>query len=292
MDRDVWSVVVRATRSLRSAAPPRRRPVLFSDRLILLLYLWLVWHELPMCRVGDRGVFGSMFRPRMRPGVSQFCKRIAEPRFALLLEAVRRRLTGTLDESMLLVIDGKALPVTENSRDPDATTGHGGGRFCKGYRLNALGDDRGRIGEYRVSDMREQEKNLAFEMLGAVGAGQVVLADGNYDSSRLYDRAAERGAYLFTPVKALGQHPRTVARTSPARREAGRIWRERPRLAEKVYALRGAIERTFANLSNFAGGLRGLPPWVRSRRRVERFVAAKLVIYQARRLVRHPSAAT
>ncbi|MEZ6234209.1 MAG: transposase [Phycisphaerales bacterium] len=281
---------MRATRSMRSAAPPRRRPVLFADRLILRLYLWLVWHELPMCRVADRAVFGSMFRPRLLPSVSQFCKRIAEPRFAALLEAARRRLTGTLDGAMLLMIDGKALPVTENSRDPDATTGHGGGRFCKGYRLNAMTDDRGRIGEYRLSDMRQQEKNLAFEMLGAVGPGQVVLADGNYDSSRLYDRAAERGAFLFTPVKALGQHRVTIARTSPERREAGRVWRERPHLAAAAYALRGAIERTFANLSNFAGGLRGLPPWVRTRRRVERFVAAKLVIYAARRLARHPSA--
>ncbi len=62
MDRDGWDRVMRATRSLGSAVPRRRRPVLFSDRLILLLYLWLVWHELPVCRVDDRSVFGSMFR--------------------------------------------------------------------------------------------------------------------------------------------------------------------------------------------------------------------------------------
>lgn len=34
-----------------------------------------------------------------------------------------------------------------------------------------------------------------------------------------------------------GSTPCTIARTSPARREAGRVWRERPRLAARVYEL-------------------------------------------------------
>jgi hypothetical protein len=75
------------------------------------------------------------------------------------------------------------------------------------------------------------------------------------------------------------------------RLEACRAWRDRRTLCRKVYALRGAIERTFANLTNFAGGLRGLPTWVRTLPRVRRFVSAKLIIYNARRLARHPSAA-
>src|ERR1044071_7553795 len=133
---------MRASRSLRSAAPARRRGVTYSDRLIIRLYLWLVWHELPLCRVADASVYGSMFRPRRLPSVSQFCKRVAEPRFAALLETVRRRLTGTVEGVELLCLDGKALPVTETTRDVEALTGHGGGRFCKGYRLHALSDDR------------------------------------------------------------------------------------------------------------------------------------------------------
>lgn len=290
MDRDVWVSVMRATRSVGSAGTPRSRPVCYSDRSILRLFIWLVWHDLPMCRVADHAVFGSMFRPRSRPSVSQFCKRLAEPRFAAILELVRRRLTGHVDDAKLLCLDGKALPVTENFRDRDALTGHGGGRFCKGYRLHAMSDDRGRIVEYRLTDMRQQEKNMAFEMLAQVRPGQVILADGNYDSSRLYDAAASRGAFLFTPLKRIGDHPRASTRSSPVRHEADRAWREHPRMARRVYQRRSAVERVFANLTNFAGGLRGLPPWVRTLPRVSRFVAAKLVIYQARRLARHPSA--
>lgn len=290
MDRDIWKLVMRATRSLGSSFDRRVRPVSYSDQLVLRLYLWLTWHDLPLCRVIDRSVYGGMFRPRRLPSVSQFCKRLAEPRLSAMLESVRRRITGTAGESVLLCLDGKALPVTENSRDKQALTGHGGGRFCKGYRLHAMTDDRGRIVEYRVTDMREQEKNMAFEMLSAAGRGQVVLADGNYDSSRLYDAAAERGAYLFTPLKSAGPHPRVSRRSSPRRHEADRVWREHPLLARSAYQLRGAVERAFANLTNFAGGLRGLPPWVRTLARVRRFVAAKLIIFQARRITMHPSA--
>lgn len=290
MDRDIWDVLMRATRSLQSACEPRRRGVVFGDRLILRLYLWLVWHDLPMCRVEDRAVYGSMFRPRALPSVSQFCKRVKEPRFALLLEAVRRRVTGSGVDTTLLCIDGKALPVTENTRDEEARTGHGGGRFCKGYRLHAMGDGDGRILEYRLTDMREQEKNMAFEMLDTVRPGQIILADGNYDSSRLYDAAAARGAFLFTPIKRGWPHTHVSKKSSPHRRQADRVWRRHAALAGRVYRLRSAIERIFANLTNFAGGLRGLPPWVRTLGRVSRFVAAKLVIYQARRLSRHPSA--
>lgn len=291
MDRDVWMIVMRATRSL-GPAQARRRRTEYSDRLILRLYLWLCWSDLPLCRVQDRSVFGSMFRPRRLPSVSQFCKRVAEAGFIELLERARRKLAGTVAGSMLLCIDGKALPVTENTRDPDAKTGHGGGRFCKGYRLHALTDDRGRIVEYRVTDMREQEKNMAFEMLASVHKGQLVLADGNYDSARLYRTAGERGAFLLTPVKGFARTKAARRKMGPMRLEACRAWRDHRALCRKAYALRGTIERTFAHLTNFAGGLRGLPPWVRTLPRVRRFVAAKLVVYHARRLVRHPSAAT
>lgn len=289
MDRDVWMLVMRATRSLGPMAPRRRR-VEYSDRVILRLYLWLCAHDLPLCRVVDPDVYPSFFRPRSLPSVSQFCKRVATPAFEALLERVRRRLTGAFEGVRFACIDGKALPVTENTRDKDAATGHGGGRFCKGFRLHGLCDDRGRLVDYRVTDMRVQEKNMAFEMLHGVPRGLVVFADGNYDSSRLYDTARARGAYLLTPLKAFATDPATLRQMSPARREAGEAWREHPRLVKRAYAKRGAIERAFANLSNFAGGLRGLPPWVRSLPRVRRFVAAKLVLYQARRLVKHPSA--
>lgn len=292
MGRNDWLTVMRLTRSIAHAAPPRRRSVTYPDRLILRLYLWLAVRGLPLCRVADRSVYPAFFRPRALPSVSQFCKRLAEPRFDALLDAVRRRATGAVGDALLLCIDGKALPVTENTRVPDATTGHGGGKFCKGYRLHAMTDQRGRIVDYRVTPMHEQEKNMAFEMLADAPSGAVILADGNYDSSRLYDAAAARGATLFTPLKGFGTSPCVMKKMSRARVAANGMWTRHRRLSEKVYSLRGIIERAFANLSNFAGGLQALPPWVRGLPRVRRWVAAKLLIYHVRRTTRDLACAT
>jgi hypothetical protein len=49
---------------------------------------------------------------------------------------------------------------------------------------------------------------------------------------------------------------------------------------------RAAIERIFAALTGFGGGLTTLPPWVRRIGRVTRWVTAKIAIYHARLRVR------
>jgi hypothetical protein len=49
----------------------------------------------------------------------------------------------------------------------------------------------------------------------------------------------------------------------------------------KLLASRRAVETSFAHLTNFAGGLTHLPPWVRGRR-VDNYVAAKIAIRLAR----------
>ena len=49
-------------------------------------------------------------------------------------------------------------------------------------------------------------------------------------------------------------------------------------LAERLPQNRAEIERQFGNLTNWGGGLSGLPSWVRTHRRVHRWVQAKLVV--------------
>jgi hypothetical protein len=49
-----------------------------------------------------------------------------------------------------------------------------------------------------------------------------------------------------------------------------------------LYRLRTDIERAFAQLACFGGGLATLPPWVRRIGRVRRWVTAKLLINAAR----------
>jgi hypothetical protein len=49
-------------------------------------------------------------------------------------------------------------------------------------------------------------------------------------------------------------------------------------LAAQLLKGRAEIERQFGNLTNWGGGLSGLPSWVRTHRRVRRWLQAKLVL--------------
>ncbi len=56
-----------------------------------------------------------------------------------------------------------------------------------------------------------------------------------------------------------------------------------PDFGEQLLADRNAVERRFAHLTNWGGGLTCLPPWVRTHRRVHRWVQAKLVLTTVKR---------
>ena len=56
-----------------------------------------------------------------------------------------------------------------------------------------------------------------------------------------------------------------------------------PRFGEGLLGGRAAIERAFGNLTSWGGGLTCLPPWVRTHRRVHRWVQAKLVLTALKR---------
>ena len=56
-----------------------------------------------------------------------------------------------------------------------------------------------------------------------------------------------------------------------------------PAFAEQLRKDRAGVERQFGNLTNWGGGLTCLPAWVRTHRRVRRWVQAKLVLTRLKR---------
>ena len=291
MDRNVWKQVSRAVRSAERRIARRGRRPSYSDRLIVLMYFWSVWRDRPLCWACEREHYHALFRPKRLPSISQFCRRVKGGRVEAMIRLVNERLARDPAAPTLAFIDGKALPVSETSRDPDARTGRGNGKFSRGYKLHALASEHGRITAFRVHPMNAAEPRVTREELVAhVPRGVVVLADGNYDSRFLYDAIAERGSWLFTPQKKNARSEAALRNTAPARREAIEYWRDHPRLARRVYGLRGRIERIFSALTTFGGGLGPLPTWVRRRERVERWITAKLAIYHARLLAREAAA--
>ncbi len=74
-----------------------------------------------------------------------------------------------------------------------------------------------------------------------------------------------------------------VAASLGRRRAAELFDNPNPRFARDLMLLRNTIERSLANLTNWGGGLTHLPPWVRTHRRVHRWVQAKLILNAIKR---------
>jgi len=288
MDRRIWSIVTKAIVNVNRSIPGTGRTPTYSDVLVLRMYFWTVWHDRPLSWARDRWNYGRMFQPKRLPSRSQFCRRVKTQRFAVLMEEVFRRLSQRPECDSILFLDGKALPVSESTRDPEAKTGRGNGRFSRGYKLHALGTQDGRIKAFSVRPLNEHEVPVTERSLVQhIPSKALVLADGNYDSDNLYRQVHQRGAWLFTPLKGKrAESPGRLRRLSFARRTIHDLWGRKKKLCWDAYRERGQIERIFSTLTSFAGGLSPLPNWVRRLDRVTRWVTAKVTIYNARLLAR------
>lgn len=287
VDKNIWTVLRNAIRSADRSVPRLTRRPEFSDRLIVQMYFWTVSHDRPRNFAARRDNYSTIFRPRRLPSYSQFCRRLHMSRVLAMIEHVHHRLAMSPQPVGLAFIDGKAMPVSESSKDPDARTDRGHGKFSRGYKLHALATEDGRIRHFRVRPMNEAEPRVSREqIMPLLPAGLVVIGDGNYDSKFLYDIASERGSWFFAPPKKQPQVRTSWRRTSEARREAVEVWEQTPQLAKATYKLRTEIERIFSRLSCYGGGLAPLPAWVRRLDRVTLWVTAKIVLYHARLLIR------
>lgn len=286
MDRDIWIVLGCAVRIVcRRLRKPRRR-FAYPDRLILQMWLWAALHERPRSWACRRDSYSTRFRPRRLPSVSQFCKRLRGGRFAAARSLLHDVLSARGRSDLLSFLDGKALVINDYSTDPDARNGIASGKFHFGYKLHARASSSGFLVEYRLLALNEGEQSTARSLLTRLPPGSVVLADSNYDSRFLYEEVRGRGGRLLTRLKGRSRRRSNLRRMGPARREAIAAWRARPALCERAMHRRDAIERNFAHLTSFGGGLGPLPAWVRRLSRVRLWVDAKVAIYHARLLAR------
>ena len=286
MDRQLWHIVTGAIVRVNRQLPRDGRRPRYSDVLIVRMFLWSVWHDRPMLWACDRQHYTRLFRPRRLPSVSQFCRRVKTPRVQQMIDAVNDRLTQRDQPATKSFFDGKPLPISRHTHDTDAKKGYADGAFRRGYKLHAWATEDGCIGRFCVRAMNVGEPNTARELTDRIPAGSLVLADANYDSSKLYKAVDERGARLLTPLKGRARSDHRLRTMSNARRRAMDLWQRDPAYCKRTLATRYEIERIFGALTSVGGGLNPLPAWVRRLPRVQRWVAAKLVLYHARLLLR------
>ena len=256
----------------------------FTDAAIVKVYFWSNAHDRPQGWACYREHVGGIFRPRRLPSESQLSRRLQTLRIQKLIEAVHRALAGTTAGDEQLLVDAKPLPVSEQTRDPDARTGRVHGGFGKGYRLHAVAKQDRRIASWSLQPLNVHEAKVAPHLiheLDAMGPRTLFMGDGQYDSAPLYQQVKDKGGRMLTRPRGLGQHHDTLVRMGEARREMVAVWNTTPYFASSILKDRIRIEGIFSQLCGRGGGLGPLPNWVRRITRVRRWVGVKIILHNA-----------
>lgn len=290
MERDLWRRVVAALKRV-----PRTRPrnAVYEDREILAVLLWAALHDRPVSWACERANWPHQAWRRRLPDQSTMSRRTRRPGMPALLRHVLSRLQASEHgPAPILIVDGKALELSEHTRDPDARTGRGVGGYSKGYKLHTLIDEHRRVLAWRVRPLNEAECTLAQGLMrdasrwsrSLLAPGAIVIGDASYDSNRLHLRAATLGLQLIAPRRKpdRGLAINTRHHRSRLRSVAITEGRGADRRRRWLAAKRGEIERFYGTLASAGTGLSHLPTWVRRLHRCELWVGAKIIIDAAR----------
>jgi hypothetical protein len=259
----------------------------FTDHDIVRVWYWAVIHDRPTSWALDRRHWPPHLRRGLElPSDTTMSRRLATPAVRGLLAQLEQRVTRPAGAGLYWMVDGKPLAIGGCSKDRQAGYGRAAGGKAKGYKIHAIVAPDGAVAAWRVAPMNKDERVMAERLLKAGPPIQgYLVADSNYDSNPLHEACAARGDLQLVTRRRYGPGRGTGhRRQSPGRlRSIALLESPEPRFGEGLLGARAAIERAFGNLTNWGGGLTGLPPWVRTHRRVHRWVQAKLVLTALKR---------
>jgi hypothetical protein len=286
MEHQLWMSIVAVLLRLDKPRTPAR--FAFSDEEIVKVYYWSVICDRPTSWACRQAHWPLHLRKRPLPSPATLSRRLRSASVVALLDALERRVTAPKEPGLFWMIDGKPLPIGGCSKDRQAGYGRSAGGKAKGYKLHALVGSDGSLAAWRVAPMNKDERVMAERLLKAVSPEVVVgylAADANYDSNELHRACDSRGELQlvtprrYGPGKGTGHRPQAAGRLRSMALTEGPF----PAFARQLLLDRAQIERQFGNLTNWGGGLSGLPAWVRTHRRVRRWVQAKLVLARLKR---------
>jgi len=280
MDHELWSRLSHAMFDVARAFPSSGRRTYDTHRIVRV-YLWAVLHERPVYWAVNPRHWDRLRRPKRLPDQSTMSRRLRHPETWAFLTRLARRVAGSCPEELIKAMDGKLLRVAKHSGDGDATFGWGQGGYARGYKLHAIWSDTPMPLAWEVRPLNEGETVVAQSLIRQIGGQGYLLADAMYDQNPLYDLADEHGHQLVAPRRKPGT---TLGhrKHSPQRLRSVALLEGPNRFGQSQFNHRKQIERNFAGLVNFGGGLQSLPAWVRTIHRVRLFVHAKLIINAAR----------
>jgi hypothetical protein len=254
----------------------------FSDEDIVQVYYWSVICDRPTSWACRKQSWPIHLRKRRLPSAATMSRRLRSPSVVALLDALEKRVVAPNGPGLFWMIDGKPLPIGGCSKDRQAGYGRAAGGKAKGYKVHALAGSDGSLADWRLAPMNKDERVMAQRLLKGAAPEVVgyVLTDANYDSNKLHQICDERGNLQMVTPRRYGPGNGTGHRKQSAGRVRSMALLENPYPAfgQQLLKDRAEVERQFGNLTNWGGGLSGLPAWVRTHRRVHRWVQAKLVL--------------
>jgi hypothetical protein len=287
MEHQLWKEIVRLLDELDK---PRPKPgQQFPDEVIVRVWYWAVIHDRPVSWACRRGSWPIHLRKQPLPSDSWMSRRLRSASVRALLAQLERRVLAPPGPGLYWMIDGKPLPVGGCSKDRQAGYGRAAGGKAKGYKLHALVNPRGEVAGWRLAPMNTDERVMAARLVKAAPdeVQGYVVTDSNYDSNPLHAVCEARPAgrlqlvnrRRYGPGHGHGHRKQTAGRL----RSKELLESPMPAFGEQLLEGRAQIERYFGGLVNWGGGLTGLPAWVRTHRRVHRWVQAKLVLAALKR---------
>jgi hypothetical protein len=252
----------------------------YSTHDIVEVFLWAVVHDRPVYWACQREHWPLEQWRKKLPSQSQMSRRLRTFAVHQVLLQLQHALRERLPSSWIKYIDGKPLPVGGCSKDRDAKFGRGAAGIQRGYKIVCVVDQQGPIDAWRLGSMNVPEHDQAELLLQEMPWAMYIVGDNAYDKNALYELAARREMRLVGAFKAHAKAPGHW-RHSPHRLASLEL-QKRP-MGQDLLRMRTGVERSYGNLSSFAGGLGPLPAWVRTPRRVAVWVAAKICLDFARR---------
>jgi len=259
----------------------------YSDEDIVKVFYWAAIHDRPISWACQRQNWPLHARRQPLPSDTTMSRRQRTTSVIALFDAVEQSVTKPAGPGLFWMIDGKPLVIGGCSKDRQAGYGKAAGTKAKGYKLHAIVGSDGSLGDWRVAPMNKDERVIAKRLLKTAEIQGYVVGDANYDSNYLHEICDARGnRQLLTPRRyGPGRKVGHRAQSRGRLRSIALLENPRPRFGRQLMRDRSAVERSFSQMVSWGGGMTHLPPWVRTHRRVRRWVQAKLTLTALRRAI-------
>jgi hypothetical protein len=285
MEHQLWREIVAILQ--RVCKRPRESRETYSDEQIVKTWLWAVLHDRPVSWACRRENWPPHERRWPKPSGSRMSRRLRTPSVQTLLREIEQQALACRGRHLVWAIDGKPLVISGCSKDRQAGYGRAVGGKAKGYKLHAIVSGNGQLAAWRVAPMNKDERVMAHRLLRSVVLEGYLLADSNYDSNKLHELCGQQGKLQLVCPRRYGPGRGHGHRRQSAGRLRSKELLENPsQFGRQLFDQRQTIERFYGCLSSWGGGLAHLPPWVRTYRRVHRWVQAKLVLNALRQRLR------